>query len=343
MGEKILKLNNAGEVFKQIEMFLKKKSFRSENTAISYKKDIQRFFRIVREKELQFLTIEDVQLNLDDMDEYISYLVDQKELSNKTINHSVVSVRELLRYLKQKKIVEDVDYLNFIDRLPEVNSNSYGILTVDEVLKMAELAKTERNLKMVKHYLILFALDTGLRRNSILNVTFGDFEVIGETVTVKAIDKGGKFFKKSISKDFYEQLLTLRKDENDNNEKLFKISLDAVDSMLPRLVEKMNINKDRNITFHSIRKCAVSFSYKVTGDILAASKVAGHSSISTTQIYLETQEYGAIGAVSSSQNLNENLFNEVSHDELLEAISSLNKDYQLLLNLKLQDMKKSIK
>jgi integrase len=336
-AEKIVRLET-GIVYKQIELFLKKKSYKSENTSNSYLRDIQKFFRTVRDKELQFLTVEDVNINLDIMEEYIATLVDQGTLNNKSINRNIVSVKELMRYLKQKKLVNDIEYINHLDRLPEVE-NKIGILTVSEALQLAELATEERNLGTIKHYLILFALDTGIRRSAILDLRWSDFEEVENDghVIIRGVDKGNKSFKKSISTSFYNQLKANLKTSDDTNEKVFKISKDAIDSMLNRLTEKMSIDPSRRISFHSLRKCAVTFAYRLTNDILEAKRVAGHSNINNTLLYVEEMEFGAIGAVSSSQSLDMKLFEKVDHETLLAAIRELKSDTKLLLNLKLQE------
>lgn len=336
-AEKIVRLET-GKVYKQIEMFLKRKSYKSENTSKSYETDIKKFFKTIKDKELHFLNEEDVQITLDDVENYIEYLHDQTELSNKTINRGVSSVKQLLKYLNSKDLVNNVTFLDNIDRLPE-EDNRHGILTVSEVLEMANLARTkERNKKEIKYYFILFALDTAIRKSAILGIKFSDFEV-RETgdVVLKVTDKGNKHFRKTISMDFWNQLQTLKK-TNNPNERVFDISKDAIDESFIRLRKLMNFPDERGIVFHSIRKASISFAYRLTNDILEAKRTAGHSNVNTTLLYIEEQDYNAaIGAVSSSQNLDMELFEKVSHEELLEAIRELKSDARLLLNLKLQE------
>jgi integrase len=268
------------------------------------------------------------------MEDYIVYMSENGSLNNKTINRSVTSVKEVLRYLKLKKLTNDIDFLDHIERLPE-NDNRYGVLSVDEVLRMAELARTkERNLKEVKYYLILFALDTCLRKQAILNLKWSDFEVREDFVIVNAIDKGNKSFRKQISKEFYEELTTLRKTDD---VRVFPISKDAVDEMIPRLRKLMNLSEERGIVFHSIRKAGVTFQYRLTNDLLQAQKAAGHSNISTTMLYIQEEDYSLTGAISS-KNVDETLFEKVTHEELITALKDMNrKDILHLLNIKLQE------
>jgi len=335
-AEKVVRLET-GKVYEQIEKFLKKKERKSQNTAKSYEIDIKKFFKIVKNKELPFLNESDVKITLDDIEDYIEYLHDHTELNNKTINRRVTSVKELLRYLKLKKLVEDIDFLEFIERLPE-SENKIGILTVEETKEMAMLAKlTERNLKNIKYSLIRFALDTGIRRSALLSIKWSDFEKLENgKIILRTIDKGNKLVKKEIGLKLYEELKLLRV-THQKDEKVFKISIDAVNEMIPRLVKKMGLPPERNISFHSIRKCCINFSYKKTGDIMEAKKVAGHANLNTTAIYINEEDYGSTGIISS-EDLDEFLFEKVSHHDLLQAIREL-KSVKLLLNLKLQENK----
>lgn len=328
---KVIRINN-NVVHEQIEMFLKKRGYNSENTATEYKRDINKFFNIVKGKEIHFLNNEDVQVTLDDFEKFIATL--HGELNNKTINRAVSSVKQVLRYLHSKKITEDVGYLEQVDRLPE-KENRHGILTVDEVMQMAELARTtERKYKEVKYFLLLFALDTCLRKTAILNLKWSDFVEREDGVLVKAVDKGNSDARLKISQKFFDELKSLKKE---NEDKVFYISDQAVDDMMIRLREKMGIKEERRIVFHSLRKTGVSFQYRISGnDILQAKKAARHKRVETTLLYLDEEDYGASGAISMGKDLDKDLYKKVDHELLLETISEM-KNFQLLLNIKLKE------
>jgi hypothetical protein len=129
--------------------------------------------------------------------------------------------------------------------------------------------------------------------------------------------------------------------KTDNSDKVFDISGRRIDDMMTRLKEKANIASERNIVFHSIRKAGVTYRYRVTGDILEAQRSAGHSNITTTQIYLENEDYGSIGAVSSAGKLDMELYKKVDQETLIKAIEMTKKDFQLILNLKIQELQRN--
>lgn len=337
-AEKIVKLDNT-KVYDQIEKYLTKHSYNSNGTEIAYRKDIEMFFQLMRNKELPFLSIEDVQLTLDDFEDFIEKLhkaIDDegnRVYQNKTINRKVSAIKGCIRYLAGKKIVKDVSFLELIDSLPEAK-NHYGVLEAHEVFKMAELALEERQLGKQKRLLILLSLDTCIRKTALLNLKWSNFVEREDGYLLQVVDKGNKDFRQLISKDFYNELLTIK----NGTDKVFTLSSDSVNDMMQRLKVKMEIQPERNIVFHSIRKAGVTYRYRITGDVLEAQRAAGHSRLDTTRIYLEGEDYGALGAVSSKGKLDNELYRKVDHETLLEAIALSKKDLQLILNLKIQEV-----
>jgi integrase len=239
--------------------------------------------------------------------------------------------------MAKKKIIKDISFLELVTSEKE-KSNSYGVMSVDEIMDMVDWIMThERELREVKKYLVLFSLDTCIRKSSLLRLKWSDFTVQDDVVLVKGIDKGNDEFREKISKEFYNDLLTIKTESSD---KVFNIKPLAIQSMMNRYREYFKISSDRKLTWHSIRKTGVTFRFRVTGDILEAQRAARHKNITTTQIYLEKEDYGALGAVSSAGKLDSELYNKVDHNTLIKAISMLKKDNQLLLNLKINEILK---
>jgi integrase len=338
VNEKVTKLHDDG-TYDQYEKFLKKKSFKSENTAIAYKRDITRFFKLVKEKDIQYLTKQDLDLTLDHFEEFQAYLHDKEKLNNKTINRNVSAVREFIKYLRGKKHIDcDTEYLNLIDSLPE-NKNEYGVLSIEEIEQMTELIMTMPRVRdrEIKKYLWLFSLDTCARLDNCLELKWSDFRENENDVQISLIAKGNKDFRPRISKGFYNELLSIKGE----SEKVFPVSTNAVSDLMKKLREVMNINENRRISYHSIRKAGGTFQYRLHGSITAAQKALGHSNINTTTIYLEDEDYGLTGAVSSKGRVSDKYYEEVDHETLLKAINKLPKSQRLLLNIKLDELIKN--
>jgi integrase len=169
-----------------------------------------------------------------------------------------------------------------------------------------------------------------------LRLKWTDFAEKENGVEVKGIDKGNKEFRSLISKDFYNELLTIKKDDSPY---VFNISSDSLDSLMGRYRKAYNVPSERRIVWHSVRKSGVTFRYRISGnDIMEAKRAAGHSNITTTQIYVKGEDYGMIGAVSSAGKIDKEIFKKVDYEVLLQAIELCKDDVKLLINLKINEV-----
>lgn len=336
---KVVKLN-VTQIYDQINKFLTKHSYNSAKTKEAYEADIRMFFRIMKKKEIEHLNVEDVQITLDDFEDFIEKLYSassngEKAYANKTINRKVSAVKGLIEYLAAKKIVNDISFLSLVKSLPET-SKHHGVLESHEVFQMAELALEETHKGNIKRLAILFSYDTCSRRNEVLNMKWSNFIEKDNVVLVEGIGKGNKEFRQSISKDFYNDLLSLKVEGSD---KVFDVTEKNLTDMMKRLLIKMNIPEERGIVFHSLRKAGATYRYRVTGDVLEVKRSLNHTNLNTTQLYIEQQNYGeAIGGVSSGGKINHNLYKEVDKETLVQVIEMCNKDLQLLINMKLKEI-----
>lgn len=336
LSEKVIPIRN-NEVYEQIEKWFKKLNYKSEDTMTSYKSDVKRFFKIMRDgKELYMLDKKDVQVTMDEIEEFIAILKDGGKLNNKTINRNITAVKEMLKYLKSKKIVYDISDIDLVEQLP-IKKNKYGILSHDEVKALIELAKQEREKPFIKSKLIEFAFDTCIRLDAILKIKWNDFvELENDNIKINGVDKGNKEITAQIKKWFYEELMILK---NDMSEYVFDINEKTIANMMSRLTKKMNIDPNRKIVFHSLRKAGAQYQWERTHDILHVQKILNHSSPTITQDYLEVEDYGAIGAISSMRDIDEDDFEKVSHSDLINAIRLLPKGTKLMIDLKLNELK----
>jgi integrase len=339
LAKNIVKMDNT-KVYDQIEKYLTKHSYNSSDTERAYRRDIELFFQLIKGKELKYLSEEDMQLTLDDFEDFIDKLFKAEDeegnrlYQNTTINRKIAAIKGITRYLFGKKIVNDISFLEIVDSLPKM-SKHYGVLESHEVFQISEWALTERSKGETKRLLILFSFDTCARLDECLSMKWNDLIIKEDVVLITGIGKGNKEFRTTISKDFYNELLKLKKEDS---ETVFNISERRVSDMMARARKHFNIPQEREIVFHSFRKSGATFRYRVTGDILEAKKALNHSSLATTELYIQKLDYGALGAVSSSGKLDMELYKKVDYDVLQEAISQCNKDLQLILNMKIQEI-----
>ncbi|QJI52361.1 site-specific integrase [Psychrobacillus phage Perkons] len=335
------------EVTDQIELFLEQKYMYSgsENTKIAYRSDIYEFVDWLTngQKGVLYLQSDDIQLNDSDIIKFQIHLKN-RGLVNKTINRKVSTITQLYGRFYRRGLVKNLIAFDEAERLKE-GKNHHGVLDVEEVWQMADLIlkQPKAKKKLTKYYLLLFCMDTCLRKTATLNLKWSDFIVHDEDVEIKAIDKGNEEQNKKISKKFYEELLELKDEpslanENFDDDAVFKLSNGAIQSMMDYLNKEMKFDKKRNIVFHSLRKAGVTFQFRLTNDIMEAKKAAGHANLANTQLYIGDRDYGVLGAISSDVCMDSNLYREISHEELIKVIDNLNKDMRLLLNLKIKEI-----
>jgi integrase/recombinase XerD len=316
---------------------------KKNRTQMTYETDLRMYFHMMRDKEkgseLEYLNMRDISITQEDFESYIDTLCSLKDKDgnnlyvNKTINKKIASLKGLVRYLKKKKVIEiDISYLELI-KGEQVRKNSYGVLEPHEVLEMAELCLQERNKKEQKRALILFAFKTGLRLSELLSLTWNSLIEKGDDYYVKGVGKGNKPFEIKIPTETYEELQLLNKGQL----KIFDISDRRVVDLMDNLRTKMNIQPERNIVFHSIRKCFGTLVWK-SSDIEEARRALRHENLNTTQIYLGASDYEINDVIFSADKIDDNLYKNVSNEDLLAAIDNLPKNMKLILNLKIQEL-----
>lgn len=156
-------------------------------------------------------------------------------------------------------------------------------LTDDEILKILNNVSQE-----VKNALLL-QLNTGLRISDIIKlkykeIQFGKLEIFEK--------KTGKAQITKINIDLVQYIFEHRTLEKDS-EYIFwdqKCKLDSIIRKIERQIIKAcnyeNINSDF-ISTHSFRKTFATNAYKDTKDILVVQYLLNHSSVSTTQRYIQ--------------------------------------------------------
>ena len=328
----VVKLNN-NVVYEEFKGFINL-AHHSDHTKKTYETGIRDFFKIIKKKEIEFLTLEDLLIKKKDIEVFRTILKEQG-ISNNTINNKVAGLRMFYYELAGNDFDVKTEFFKSVKKLPD-DANSYDPFTVEEVLNLAKFASEEKHNGKVKSSFILFCLDTCIRKQAALNLTWSDFEVINNTeVKINAVDKGNKDFRAKIHYDFYQELLSIK----GNSKKVFEITLHSVNAMMPRLIQKLNVNPERNLAFHSIRKTGIEFKYRYTGDIKVAQKAANHSDAALTlKTYINDQDYGVLGAISKSKEGNGNVLQNLTKEEYLKLLANIDTDLLLRLENKANEL-----
>lgn len=339
VNEKIIQIRD-NTLFDDIEAYLNELEVHSKGTRAAYETDIKQFFKTIVNKEIEYLTIEELQsIKKKDVINYRKHLMDNFDLANSTINNKITAPRNLYLFLSSDY---DVNANIFNIKSLKIHHNSYGSLSQTEAERFAETAfQTEREKPFLKKMMILFAIRTSFRLNEILNVKWSDFEYSNGVYKVTTmVGKGKKKNTTAISEKFYNEILKLKeinketkwnKDEN----LVFQISVDSVNSMMDRLRLHLGIEKSRNIVFHSFRGVAVDWILENTnGNITEAAIHANHSNPATTfKHYVnKTKDYSQSAGVRMEEEIDLNFLEKMTIEDFKDYVK--NGDYRLQLDLK---------
>lgn len=319
------------KVGKQIEDFLYEKGKRSKDTETAYRSDIGAFLKAVYGKAINTITAEELELlDYDSLKDYLNSLDGIK--SNNAINRYYSSIKSMYRELNiRKAIVTELTMFDLINTLP-ANANSYESIPMEVALQYIEAVKYEKHKVEEKRMIIKLAIDSGLRESELRALEWKQFKPDGKYVYITGFGKGNKKFVEKMSRKLYDELLTLKVE---GQSKVFTLSKKNLGDMMIRLKNVLN-HTDRNYTFHSFKKTAVTNTYKFTGSFTEAQKKGKHSNPATTQLYLEEEEMKMTGYFSLEGNIDHEKYKKVSHEELIRALESANKELLFTLNLKLQ-------
>lgn len=200
--------------------------------------------------------------------------------------------KSVLIQAKKEGIIED----NPTDRVQGISAEESErvYLTLEELRKMA---KTECHYPEVKQS-FLFSCLTGLRKSDVLKLTWGELSQDGGMwrITFRQKKTNGMLYL-DIS-DEARSYLGKRGSASDTDKIFHWYYSDKVNMALREWAERSGVNK--HITYHSSRHTFALLLLNQSTDIYTVSKLMGHTSVRTTQIYshiLDSKKQDAIKSI----------------------------------------------
>ena len=204
-----------------------------------------------------------------------------KPLSGTTIYHYSRWLKDIL----QRAVADELITHNPIDKLiqnkemptrPEVQMD---YLTIDEVKTLMQTPLKQTQIKQA----FLFACFTGLRISDVRNLQWSNIKTDGETMRFEIIMKktdtplAGKI--PNIAKEWMP--------EPTDSPFVFANLPTAsnIDTVIHRWVAQSGIKK--HVTFHTARHSFATMGLTLGTDLYTVSKLLGHKSIATTQVYAQ--------------------------------------------------------
>lgn len=204
-----------------------------------------------------------------------------KPLSGTTIYHYSRWLKDIL----QRAVVDELITRNPIDKLiqnkemPTRPDVQMDYLTIDEV---KHLMKTPLHHTQIKQAFI-FACFTGLRISDIINLKWSSIKTDGDAMRFEIIMKktskplAGKIPK--IAQEWMPQ-------QTDNPLVFHNLpTANYIDVIIRRWVAQSGLKK--RVTFHTARHTFATMGLTLGTDLYTISKLLGHKSIATTQVYAQ--------------------------------------------------------
>lgn len=326
-----------------IEQFLQEYRKKSANTEANYRGDISRFLERVFNKTIDTITFEELDcLDFDSLTQYINN--EFEGMSNNTSNRHLSSIKAVYRHLKKRGegnnnfLKSEITYFDLVEMLPN-DSERIMRMPKEVVDEYIEEAGHERFDAFPKQMIIKLAADTGLRLSEYLDLRWSQFHPEGSVVVMTGYGKGGVRFSDKISVELYNELLKLKSYQEYGEPRVFSMLTERkVKGAMTRIKKNLGYD-DRAYSFHSLKKTAVTFAYRRTGDILEAQRKGRHSKLETTRDYLEDVDYGITGMYSLG-NFDDELYKKASHEEIMKVLEGMNKDMLHLLNIGIVNLRK---
>lgn len=323
------------EIFDIFKTFIESNERNSKRTAVEYENRVREFFQFMFRKDVEDVTVNDVKkIKPKDVESFVGSCL-SKGNSNSTIQTKVRSVKSFFKELSRNGIRVNVDI--FTVKLKNQTKHHDALYNMAEVEKLYEFAKGRVNFPDEQYLYIKSLFITANRMESMFKLKWTDIKkkfdyATGESVwVVVVIDKGNKEISKPITEEFYNELLSLKVDDD----LIFK---NISESTIRRTMKAFSriLDDGRDITIHGIKASALTIAYKMCKDINKVKQLGSHSSISTTEIYVREEEsYTEQLSYLLGKRIDFEKVNQLSHEELLNIVMS-NEEIKFAVALKAQ-------
>ena len=248
---------------------------KSPNTQRAYKQDLQKFYDYwpgLTMKELQKIHI-------------VSWINELKKegLEDSSINRALSSLSSLFEYLIKEEFLSKNPF-KLIERPKVADNRANRIQSIEETRLMIEKEPVKRNQSIIR---LIF--ETGLRRDEVVRLRFSNIHQNGGEHYIVVTGKGNKTRSVWVSKDLFQDMVELRRENDLDNAFVFKSlrppykKLSGTDVF--RIYKKASMRVGRARSPHEGRHGHATHALKNGADLRQIQVGLGHSSPATTAIY----------------------------------------------------------
>ena len=260
----------------------------SLHTQSAYLRDLKFFLEFCHREEIEYMEIEVV-----DIRSYFSELSKKKNLDKKTQTRKLSSLRTFYRCLFQKDLIPSnpilsVNFPKTKTRLPKAfkPGETEEILEYDNNEASPILEKRDRAILEILY-------SSGMRVFELVNAKLSDLSRDSKTIKVLGKRKKERFVYLGTEAEFaLNEYLSMRGDSKEEeiflNQRGKKLTTRGVRYILNERRKAMGFEK--SVTPHKFRHTFATDLLDAGADIRAVQELLGHSSLSSTQVYLSVSK-----------------------------------------------------
>ena len=258
---------------------------KSENTVLSYNRDLTKFIKYLRTNKITSLD----KVEEKDLEKYIKELNDNG-FKSATVSRNIASLKAFFHYLNNEGILSNDPTKSL--KSPKIEKKIPEILTTDEVFALLEQPSGDSPKEIRDKAMLELLYATGIRVSELINLETSDVNLKTSSILCRDGSKSRTIPYGKKAKDALTRYLEgAREAIVDNKEStiLFancsgqKMSRQGFWKLIKHYAKKAGIESD--ITPHTLRHSFAAHLVENGADLRSVQEMLGHSDISTTQIY----------------------------------------------------------
>ncbi len=257
----------------------------SNNTELSYRRDLKKVIAFLRARELT----DWVSVTEDDLKAYIASM-DEQNFAAATISRNIASIKALFHFMTQEGIIKK-DISDGL-KAPKIEKKMPEVLTMEEVIRLLDQPSGDSHKEIRDKAMLELLYATGIRVTELITLKVSDVNLPMSFIICKDAHKErvipfGKAAKNALVRylgEAREQMI-----EDKSSDVLFcnfsgaPMSRQGFWKLIKYYAKKAGITAD--ITPHTLRHSFAAHLVENGADLRSVQEMLGHSDISTTQIY----------------------------------------------------------
>lgn len=258
---------------------------KSENTVLSYNRDLTKFIKYLRTNKITSLD----KVEEKDLEKYIKEL-NYNGFKSATVSRNIASLKAFFHYLNNEGVLSNDPTKSL--KSPKIEKKIPEILTTDEVFALLEQPSGDSPKEIRDKAMLELLYATGIRVSELINLETSDVNLKTSSILCRDGSKSRTIPYGKKAKDALTRYLEgAREAIVDNKEStiLFancsgqKMSRQGFWKLIKHYAKKAGIESD--ITPHTLRHSFAAHLVENGADLRSVQEMLGHSDISTTQIY----------------------------------------------------------